>query len=350
MTPTSQAHITCLCGAIREEGSLLQAEFLPLPSDLCLCNTCRRTSGGLWSAGDRLKGKPQSIAKCTAYPSSKEITRYFCSTCGSQIFMQNSDGWFAYAGCLEQSPESKRKQEPWPHDLLKVDYLGYAGDTQDFKHPALLMTLQGAEVPVYRQGPDQNEMAREEIQALAKAPPSVARGPSDVLQAQCHCGSVSLQIRRHTWETDREAGYIPPDGHKDKYVAGFCACRSCRLGIGASSLCPWVYVPPENVFTADGQPVNFSVHGPSAPGLQDHRSTAGEVRRSFCKTCGASFFWWSDGRPQVVDIAAGILRAPEGLAASNWLWWRSRLSSEEENTDRQIVDVLRGDGSRAALF
>ena len=63
--------------------------------------------------------------------------------------------------------------------------------------------------------------------------------------------------------------------------------------------------------------------------------------RAFCSVCGATVFFsmesrtWRDGSGEhvsseednqkymMVDIATGILRAPEGVSAQDWLTWRT---------------------------
>ncbi|PHH83645.1 hypothetical protein CDD83_2952 [Cordyceps sp. RAO-2017] len=54
------------------------------------------------------------------------------------------------------------------------------------------------------------------------------------------------------------------------------------------------------------------------------------VLRAFCAVCGATvFFSCAANRPSdgqaVVDVATGILRAPDGAMAEDWLTWNARL-------------------------
>ena len=74
----------CLCGAVR-----YRIDLEPKLADICHCAMCRKSAGApfiAWvavpSAGFHwTQGKP------TAYRSSKDATRYFCSNCGSQMAM-----------------------------------------------------------------------------------------------------------------------------------------------------------------------------------------------------------------------------------------------------------------------
>ena len=52
--------------------------------------------------------------------------------------------------------------------------------------------------------------------------------------------------------------------------------------------------------------------------LKAYRSSRG-VTRYFCNTCGATIFWTGESRPQLIDVAVGILDAEEGARAESWL-------------------------------
>jgi hypothetical protein len=78
----------CLCGAIR-----YRAVGQPYGITHCHCNTCRRASGApfvTWAGVDTdkftfTKGKPAS------YASSANVTRSFCSNCGTALTYQRAD-------------------------------------------------------------------------------------------------------------------------------------------------------------------------------------------------------------------------------------------------------------------
>jgi hypothetical protein len=52
--------------------------------------------------------------------------------------------------------------------------------------------------------------------------------------------------------------------------------------------------------------------------LAYYASSAG-VLRFFCKRCSACVFYSEDGRPEMLDIAVGLLEATEGARAEDWL-------------------------------
>ncbi|KZL84396.1 glutathione-dependent formaldehyde-activating enzyme [Colletotrichum incanum] len=182
--------------------------------------------------------------------------------------------------------------------------------------------------------------------------------PTNTLPSSCVCGTVSFHITR-----PNERSYLPHSGFPDlqyaackhsedfmknpdrvkwwirvngtKYLAGTCACRSCRL-ISGFEIQTWAFVPRENIFFhvtgVDEQPTVFPLDFATLPSgiLQTYESSPG-VLREFCGTCGATVFWHDIWRPDVIDVSVGLLRAAEGARAETWLdWWTERCSFEEE--------------------
>jgi hypothetical protein len=133
-----------------------------------------------------------------------------------------------------------------------------------------------------------------------------------------------------------------------KYLAGTCACRSCRLTSGFE-IQTWAFVPraniyfhvPRNMRTDPGDggggdemvvALDFDVfregerEGKAV--LKGYESSEG-VMREFCGTCGATVFWHDKWRPEVVDVSVGLLDVGEGARAEGWLeWWGGRVSFE----------------------
>lgn len=74
--------------------------------------------------------------------------------------------------------------------------------------------------------------------------------------------------------------------------------------------------------------------------LKAYRSSE-KVTRYHCARCGASVFFTSEERSDLVDISVGILDAPEGARAESWLDWRmDRLSFREDAVPRAESLVL----------
>lgn len=96
-------------------------------------------------------------------------------------------------------------------------------------------------------------------------------------------------------------------------------CDDCRLTTG-SHVVAWTFVP-----LALCEP---KIKPDLAIGTNKIYVSSPGIVRSFCDTCGATvFFTCDERRPNddqiVVDLSVGLLRAPEGVAAENWLTWRA---------------------------
>ncbi|KAI5867677.1 hypothetical protein GGS23DRAFT_612805 [Durotheca rogersii] len=212
---------------------------------------------------------------------------------------------------------------------------------------------------------------------LAGAPADPAggeRGPGaprdDALEARCRCGTLRFRITRpdaasrlprsnfpdltlaycaapsaavanprdEKWWLRAGAG-AAPGAAPTRYLAGTCSCRSCRVTAGFE-IQTWAFVPRSNILVhaaaaaaAGGgdalAPLDFSAPAARLP-LRSYESSAG-VRREFCPRCGATAFWRDRWRPDLVDVAVGLLAAPEGARAEAWLdWWTARVSFAED--------------------
>jgi hypothetical protein len=96
----------CLCGAVS-----YRIASAPVRMAQCHCRDCQRASGtghtsqAFFRAGDvSIEGRTASFA--VTAESGNTVTRYFCPTCGSRIFNENTGrpGIFAVTvGCLDDS-------------------------------------------------------------------------------------------------------------------------------------------------------------------------------------------------------------------------------------------------------
>lgn len=345
---TSTARLNCLCGAVSDPGTLLAESELPIFTETCHCNSCRHSTGVLGASFPRLNSAPSqdTLARLTPYHSSKDITRYFCSTCGCHCFISNHkfNRWTCLGGIIDQNYASQihAASNPWPVDIIKISYHDFVLDTIDGGLAPLLLNLNGRSIPTWSAGGPESpppgtpfDLPHEAVLSLPRK--SKAAHPEDkdsaYLPAKCHCGGVSLLIKRANFTSASNPHdplrYIPSD--PKKYLAHLCSCASCRLATG-SSLVPWALVPPSSVFYANPaspeanlQPlvIGFPSRDKSAnPGLTlKHHWSAPDTCWSFCGTCGATMFYWSDERPGELDLAVGVLRSEDGSMARNWLQW-----------------------------
>jgi hypothetical protein len=89
----------------------------------------------------------------------------------------------------------------------------------------------------------------------------------------------------------------------------------------------WAFVPTIDItLDAEGK-VPFSVPFQTLKGYRSNN----DVSRYHCDTCGASAFYQTDDRTDLVNVAVGLVDAPEGARAESWLEWRTaRLSHRED--------------------
>ena len=78
--------------------------------------------------------------------------------------------------------------------------------------------------------------------------------------------------------------------------------------------------------------------------------SSSDVQRTFCGKCSATVFYWCDDRPELIDLAVGILRAEDGAMARQWLEWKwGKVVWKEEATEQAILKevLVMGDSKGA---
>ena len=366
------ATVTCLCGAITQSINLDQP--LPYPSEICHCNPCRLTSGSLGSSFVTITNKSlPHLDKCTAYKSSPPVTRYFCSTCGTHLFVDgwgDPDAWRVNAGCVEREASQQPNTAATKPDILSIQYHGFVSDTVDGGIAPWLPEIDGRHIPSYDSYGD-NPETRTEIDPLTLPSKNDEgkRGVEEKLLAQCYCGGVAFDILRSQRPVTKENWWLRKGDHGTKFRAAFCVCRSCRLALG-QPLMPWTYVETASLRNSStGAPIGESVASAAEKGLLGtlklYQSTPG-VWHDFCGKCGASVFYRSEGRTrdlggaEVVDVAVGILRpggavgvdetngVGAGVRCEGWLQWElDRVSFREDGLETEMIEALLKNGLKA---
>jgi hypothetical protein len=190
-----------------------------------------------------------------------------------------------------------------------------------------------------------------------KSTPSTPETPKveEKLHAHCHCGGVEFYISRPNQESLKASSPLPDllvpyhsglsaansenkpwwlSTDRRKYLAGTCACNSCRR-IAGFDIVPWTFVPVASISLADGGPFR-RVFGT----LKSYASSSGRTRW-FCGTCGANVFWDGEERPTLLDVSVGLLHAVSGARAEEWLQWETgRVSFREDFHNLGLVDAL----------
>jgi hypothetical protein len=345
----------CLCGQVEAKLHLAPAETHARP--WCHCGSCRYATGVLFLSDLPLLDKPSFVDRLRSYESSEQLTRYFCGTCGSHMLCHviKDDSWDLCTGTVDKILDG---------GATLSQYIGgheFLDDTVDGGLSLCLTNANGSDLDLFLQGPDQRAIPRaeylsqlEQVSAdRAKTEPAQAGGQ---LQASCHCGGVKYCISRPV-EASGQISSPWPDlivssetAHAEnkgdvkwwlrstdsgtKYLAGTCACRSCRLASGVP-IQTWAFVPLINIENPDGSQFDFKTGT-----LKQYTSYEG-VYREFCKVCGATAFWHCEARPHLIDVSVGLLRAQEGARATQWLeWWTDRVSFKEHAMDTPLVAIF----------
>lgn len=351
---TTTITATCACGTFNLKVELPD-ESLPIDCALCLCNSCRNVTGSC--ASSRIAIPPSqkiqtSDFDLTAHNTSYETTYYFCSTCGSHVLYKSAkqESWQLSTGILERT-----------EGIVNWKGCKWVADTLDGGISVWLKVIEGAagvSRPLRRwmlgDTKDGDLVPHSSLKALpAKDHTQI---PEDRrLQAKCHCGGVKFYITRPN-ESSKKVWSPHPDlmvpyhstisakntandpwwlqENDTKYLAGTCACTSCRLNLGAE-IQTWAFIPKPNIFQDDGNPLGFSMGT-----LRTYASSEG-VWREFCRVCGATVFWHCAERPDVIDVSAGLFDREKGARVEEWLsWWKGRVSFRELCVSHSLVDSL----------
>ena len=242
-------------------------------------------------------------------------------------------------GIIERDPKQVGEGDPWVNDVVKVRQHKWLDDTGDGGLALKLGTLGGERVQLYGKWMDEPEMTKEQLQDMAREA-ETDHAAEQELTAKCHCGGVDLRIKKADWFKHDKIDGAEGEG---KYLASFCACRSCRLQNGVS-LRAFMLVPTKNVTVAgSGKPLAFGSALEAAAAeakstLTSHQSSK-DVWWSFCSKCGAGFFCWQGWRPEKASLSMGVVRG-RGTMAREWVNWRWTVGRRAECIDNELLESV----------
>ncbi|KAK5712728.1 hypothetical protein LTR15_011720 [Elasticomyces elasticus] len=289
---------------------------------------------------DDYKPPQDHVASLHSYAFSDRLTQYSCSTCGTlalqKFYKTNKDclpKWTICTGTLE-----------FADGIFDPAANEFIGDTIDGGFSDFLPSVHGKQINRWTRGPGDGEQLPLYWQLSSRPKPDPK--PSDRLHVHCKCSGVSFYIARPSARTSLEKPLLPSDRfsseaeankHLDtsawwlresgsKYLARACSCDSCRLATGQEWVV-WSFVPMiEMSLDKEGnQPFTLDT------GTLKHYRSSDVATRHFCGECGATVFWEGDERPHILDVAVGLLDAPEGARAESWLWWETDFVSFRED-------------------
>ncbi|KAL1311307.1 hypothetical protein AAFC00_001487 [Neodothiora populina] len=338
----------CLCGNF-DVRIALRKTSLPLPATFCHCETCRRSSGALANSYVNLEPgswAPEAtvVERLKAYKSSPSVSRYFCPTCGCHVLWHGpgKDDWHVPSGVLRKlDGVAQFRRHIWTRDTLDGGFSDWF--------------------------PSQNGQSLTIPDASSAQQPqpsdSSSPDPDKRLYAHCSCGGINMYISRPSPSSEKVTSSSstpppPPDvlvphnsgpsnlcanetwwlrADKRKFLGGICACDSCRL-VNGFEFIYWAFVPTSDISL---DPAGHTPFSRDFGTLKAFRSSDAATR-FFCADCGATVFWDGDVRPGLIDVAAGLLNAPEGARAESWLEWRTERVSAREDAEKRAKGLIEG--------
>ncbi|KAG6866297.1 hypothetical protein C0991_006393 [Blastosporella zonata] len=375
---TTYVKASCHCG-LNAFNVAFSIDSLPVTNDLCHCSTCRHSTGQTMCNFVGFVGAPLApgsttapadLSTLTTYNSSTKGTRRFCGRCSAQLFWEFHDEtgskWWIASGSLERV-----------EGIVNTTYHIWVGDTLDGGIADQISVIDDIQLPRYTGNEVPNEVLPAGWRNLNANASTDQTG--DRLHAYCNCKANSFFITRpsavsalpsspypdltHAYVTTPKDVVLNPSDEKwwlrpagaaqpTHYLAGHCACTSCRTTSGFD-IQSWAFIPRANIlFPHPGtdELVALDLQDPEKrpSGLKQYNSSAGR-NREFCGTCGATVFWWGAERPDLVDVSVGLIDEQQaGVRAETWFeWWKERVSFEEDAINGKLVRGLV-DGLKAS--
>ena len=104
---------SCLCGKVKYKISGKVGEIVH-----CHCKTCRKAHGAAFSSVAAVNDTDFELSgseNLKSFESSKGKKRYFCTTCGTQVYAKkdNTHHLILRLGSLDDDPRSNEKNHIW---------------------------------------------------------------------------------------------------------------------------------------------------------------------------------------------------------------------------------------------
>lgn len=328
----------CLCTKHLFTTSV-QRSTLPLHAWACHCSSCRRVTGALYTTSAPWPGEPPSdelLGDLSRWHFSDKVDLLFCGVCSSPMFWAIKQVNLGiklafFTGALRNTNDAKL------FEIKNHEFVSSTGDG-------------GASVWLKRLGRDQDDVPRWTGKAGASKPVDPVWPSTEdlrrlrekymaqsVVAIRCHCGGVDLRLRRdaaHFASTKAEnlPFFIDPSSHK--MLATFDACDSCRMFFGGDVI-HWTFAllrqldfarlgEASSSFPKTTTELCKAVSDPMKDarlGSLSYFASSPDVQRYFCSRCSASIFYAVDDRPELVDIAVGVLGTEDGARAESFLSW-----------------------------
>ena len=273
----------------------------------------------------------------SCYRFSKTLDILFCGTCSGPLFWRKhtdqAESLGIFTGALKNIPE--------PAVVSITDHI-CVEDTVDGGASPWLRWLNdnGTESRRWKGRVEVSEEITSDwpsLEALMKVHDK--KGP-DVFRIQCHCKGVDLELRRgdadfETMTADELPFFVDPTTYKQ--IATFDACSFCRPMFGVDII-HWTFALLQHLdFPSGPEAQGISTGFPKTVAelkdavLKPERdprfgtlamyASSDDVQRYFCSCCSATILYAVDDRQDLVDVAVGVLSAPDGARAESLLLW-----------------------------
>ncbi|KAL2152310.1 hypothetical protein VTH82DRAFT_5494 [Thermothelomyces myriococcoides] len=332
--------------------------------------------------GGKEEEEDEPPAVLRRYAHSPRVNVLFCSRCGSGMFFEEwespeqkeegqSPNYLVFTGVLsaewadtnnggDDNGTECLEVAPLPPVVRIEDHI-FVGDTVDGGASCWLRGMNGEgepptkiwlgrrykseEVPIGKRWPAIEDLLPYEADLKKKT--TAAEGDVPI---RCHCGGVDLVLR--AGEAQREFAEKQASGKEElplfvdpvthKLLGSVDACDSCRTAFG-TDVSLWTFALLRHISFAAGG--DSSSSSPSA-GFPENTSqlwaavkkkkkegrdprlgtiaayaSSPDVQRYFCGHCSATLFYAVDQRPDMVDVAVGLLYAPDGARAERVISW-----------------------------
>jgi hypothetical protein len=341
----------CLCKQHKYTASVPRSS-LPLKATACHCNSCRKCTGALYSSAIlKWPGDDGAIRDSTLkrYKFSQQFTVLFCGTCSSPMFI----GMHA-APKTETETETAPAPASYgvmtgalsndgPDGLVRIENHVYVGDTKDGGMSMFMRKPNGDGVEARRwMGLTSKSDQVAFDWPVGMRPGSEVQNKPAEIPVRCHCGGVDLVFQRAKAEEEfsgKAKSALPWFVHPEtkKLMASIDPCDSCRISSGVE-FWTWTFVLLAHIgfpsktgsnnssFPKDTKELKAAVSkkGPDRDprlGTLEYFASSEDVQRYFCSRCSASVFYAVDDRPELVDLAVGLLDSEDGARAESLLCW-----------------------------
>lgn len=367
----SDAHVPVTAQCLCKQHTFTTAvprSSLPLKATACHCTSCRKCTGALYSSAIlKWPGDDSAIRDATLkkYDFSQHLTVLFCGTCSSPMFFEmhrarDSNSESAPAG--EYGVMTGALSHDGPDGLVRLENHVFVGDTKDGGMSVFMQKPNGDGVEARRwMGlTSQSEEVAYDWPAELKSETEIQNKAAEI-PVRCHCGGVDLFFKREKAEKEfmaMDKSELPWFVHPQtkKLMASIDPCDSCRLSSGVD-FWTWTFVLLRHIgfasrnngnnssFPNDTKDLQAAVSkkGPDRDpdlGTLDYFASSKDVQRYFCSRCSASVFYAVDDRPDLVDLAVGLLDSEDGARAESLLCW-SMVKTLPKSVWRN-VDMLNG--------